>query len=275
MTDPTREKQLIQDILLRRYPELWMSTPDLSPLRGVMIEGYNGDVDIATTPETIWPNGGSYPWQTSSFTAFVESTSGADAAGSTGATQVRITGLDTNYELQTELLAMNGTAGVATVRTDWLRILLIETTLSGSGNENAGNITLKVTNTGGAVQAYMFGGSGLSNACVYTTPLGCTSFVVSNTMQLSGAAATTEVRANIYTRKIDEPWISLPGTSLGTAGVAHMTRDFKVLPYLPEKTDLDVRAFAASTDNTQVIYTLEILEIPNALLGAISTDGVS
>lgn len=132
--------------------------------------GYNADVDLAA-PETIWPVGGLYTPPTSASTLTIVSSStddDGDPAG-TGARNIFITGLDANRKFQQEVVVMDGTTNVVTTST-WLGINRVAVGSCGSGQANAGNITITAT-TGGATLAYVPAGEGVTQQCIYHVQL--------------------------------------------------------------------------------------------------------
>ena len=67
--------------------------------------------------ESIWEGSSLYPWPTDVQTLSVVSASANDASGGTGARTVEIQGLDTNWDVVTETITMNGVTPVVTTQT--------------------------------------------------------------------------------------------------------------------------------------------------------------
>jgi len=79
----------------------------------------------------------------------IKSSNVNDTAAGTGARQVRITYLNTSYELKTEDITLNGTTAVNTVATDIAFLEKMEVIVTGNqGGGNAGTISI-YTQTGG------------------------------------------------------------------------------------------------------------------------------
>ena len=129
--------------------------------------GYNPDVD--TVIETVWAAGGTYTPPTTASTLTLVSSAAADDEGSTGANRVYIEGIDANRKIQTETVQLDGTTPVVTTST-WLGINRCSVALAGSGQANAGNITITAT-TGGATLAYLPAGGSVTQQCIYHTQL--------------------------------------------------------------------------------------------------------
>ena len=78
----------------------------------------------------------------------VASSSANDSSGGTGAQQVTINYLDASFVQHSETLLLNGTTPVPTVNTNYLYIESIVVTQVGSGQINAGVISLYTSNAG-------------------------------------------------------------------------------------------------------------------------------
>jgi hypothetical protein len=80
------------------------------------------------------------------------SSNAADAAAGTGARTIRLVGLDANYRLQWEDLALNGQT-IAVSLLSYLRLFAAEVLTVGTGGSNAGDIHIVKTGTGGTYTA--------------------------------------------------------------------------------------------------------------------------
>lgn len=85
--------------------------------------------------------------------------------------------LDTNYNMQSETITMNGLTPVNTVATNIQRVLWIHTYTAGAGGVAAGNISL--TNIAGTVTyEYIVAGGNRSLSSHFTVPDGKTGFIL-------------------------------------------------------------------------------------------------
>ena len=208
--------------------------------------GANFDININTDPETIWSQGGLYPWATLA-TASVLTVVSTDAADTD---DIEIQGLDANYNLITENLTMTGLSPVTTVNS-FLRIFRVT---YNHQSVNAGAVTLSV---GAVVVAKVDAGLGQTLMCVYTIPAGYTGYLV----QLG---ATAQKAKDAQVRLLQRPLDS-------SFKIAHMAEVFagsySYAPKIPlkfaEKTDIDFIATEAETNNTRVTGTFEILLVSN------------
>ena len=106
----------------------------------------------------------------------VVSASAADDDGSTGATAVRVTYLDDNFNQYTQDVTMNGTTEVEMTEQNISFIQKAEVISSGTGLAAAGAITIADV-TGGGVHAIIDAGSKESGNCTWKVPAGHTGYV--------------------------------------------------------------------------------------------------
>ena len=102
--------------------------------------------------------------------------SAADDDGSTGATAVRVTYLDDNFNQYTQDVTMNGTTEVEMTEQTISFIQKAEVISSGTGLAAAGAITIADV-TGGGVHAIIDAGSKESGNCTWKVPAGHTGYV--------------------------------------------------------------------------------------------------
>ena len=106
----------------------------------------------------------------------VVSASAADDDGSTGATAVRVTYLDDNFNQYTQDVTMNGTTEVEMTEQNISFIQKAEVISSGTGLAAAGAITIADVTAGG-VHAVIDAGSKESGNCTWKIPAGHTGYV--------------------------------------------------------------------------------------------------
>jgi len=159
--------------------------------------GANFDIDTGSTPEDIWSAGGVYTFPTSASTLVVSSSSTQDNSGGTGATQIYIDGLASDYSQLTETVTLNGTTNVNTVGS-FLRVnrMFILGTV-GSNETNVGTIT--VTHTGTTISEIP-ANSGQTKQLIYTVPLGYTGFIKSGSFRVIDNQSGTFVEGLLQIR---------------------------------------------------------------------------
>lgn len=131
---------------------------------------------VASGTEEMWPVGASRVLPSAAGVATVVSSSDADdAVGGTGALALTVEGLDTNYKEVSESFTMDGQVNVVGT-VEFLRINRAFITSSGTGQTNAGNISVSV---GGDLQAYVEANEGQTHQTHYTVPFNKTLIVTS------------------------------------------------------------------------------------------------
>lgn len=223
--------------------------------------GFNGDVDTGSVPEEIWSAGGVYTFPTSASTLSIASSSAQDAVGGTGASQIYISGLASDYSDQGEFITLTGTTPVVTTLSYLRCNRSFITGAVGSNGTNVGTIT--ITHTGGAsVIAEIPANGGQTKQLIYTVPLGYTGFVKSGSFRVIDNQAGTFVEGKLQIR-----------TNLGTfAGGWRDVVDGDALvdsPYIldlieggasiGEGTDIRGRVISTSSNNSVVTARLNLI----------------
>jgi len=206
--------------------------------------------DINSTEETIWEHGGNYVFPTSAAVRYVSSSDANDTNGGTGANKVRVFGLDANYALIEEEVELAGQTQVAT-SLSYLRIYRAYVTLAGSGGTAAG--TVYVADSGasaGVPTGNVYANLGTSNQTllgVYTVPAGKTLYLddVNFTAAISQANANATIKFNIrdFGSNVFRT-IVITELQSGT-----YIDKFEYPQPIYEKTDIEVRAVATSSNN--------------------------
>jgi len=140
---------------------------------GKAIYKFGFNTAVGTSEETVWDAGGIYAYAGSAAVASVVSASTADDLTGTGAQKIKVEGLDANYKFQSVEVDMDGTNAVSTTET-WRRIYRAYVTQAGSGEVNAGNITIS---TDGTTRAQISADQGQTLMAVYTVPAGLTGYI--------------------------------------------------------------------------------------------------
>jgi hypothetical protein len=208
--------------------------------------GYNTDVDTGSQ-EIIASWGGTFQFITTGETIDVVSTSTDDVnTTGTGAHGVVIYGVDENWDEQTEVVFLNGTTTVTTT-SEWLGINRIAVYLSGSTQNNVGEINV-TANTSGYTMAQMPATQGTSQQCLFYVPQNhtfLTDWLLFNVLKTSGGSkpeldifgyvfsAVSNTRYEVYRGSMD---ISVINT-------------LEVNPHLPFAVgEKSILWFAAETD---------------------------
>ena len=204
--------------------------------------GFNPDID--GVEETIWSSGGNVPWPTAAFTAYIVSTSTADnGVTNTGAQTVQVEGLDADYNIKSVSVTLNGTSAVAISGT-WIRINRAYVTLSGTGGTAAG--TVSIQNQAATVTYADLALGNQTQMAAYTVPAGYTLYLDDVSFTAALGIQSKNVTAKFVLRKF--------GSNTFTTGVIQTLQSNELVtsfPYplaIPEKTDVECRAFSDTTN---------------------------
>jgi len=146
----------------------------------VEIFGYStsvGSTALGPTWEGLTLSGGAYAYPSSASQLTIVSTSSSD----TSALSIAVQGLDANYNLLSEVIALNGTNNVTTVNS-YLRINGLYCT----NGTNVGVITAKISST---IYAQINAGVGQTQMSIYTVPVGYTFYLAH--LQANGSIGFT------------------------------------------------------------------------------------
>ncbi len=231
--------------------------------KGVLQFGRNGDIDMGSTPEDVWEGSGIYVPPTVAMIHSMVSTSTDDAAAGTGARTVRIEGLDTSFLEITEDLTLNGTTAVSTTLA-YRRINFVRVETAGSGQVNAGDITLTMQNAPVTVTAHLETGRGQLTQAIYTVPAGTTGYMgrLYAIVNKSGVAASTASVTLFGRTGIDgsEPAIRNKFTAgLSRDGAGYISHDLTPPMVLDGPCDLFFRVEEVSANDTSVDAGFDIV----------------
>lgn len=231
--------------------------------------GENFDVDTGSTPEDIWTEGGTYNWMAVAQTVDVVSNSGTDDQAGTGAHEVTLSGLDSSWNAQTEVLALHPTDGTIAVTSasTWIRLDRMWVSASGSNDQNNGTLTA-TGNTSGVVHAAIHqnsttGSDGQSQMAVYTVPNGKTAYL--HKMYAAHERGGGNVVANVclWQRQdadtSDRTWRKVLPVGFHSAGSSPFELTYKAPAMFAGKTDLRMRAQYASSTNLDIMAGFDLI----------------
>lgn len=147
-----------------------LSTPQQNPLilpgQSLLLSGFNPDIDSATVPEDIWPQGGEVAFSDIAAVIDIVSTSALDTVAGTGARTISVIGVDANFDEIIEIVELNGLTPVATIQFYLFSNICILNSV-GALNVNQGLITFSINGNLGNVIAI---GKGQSQAAAAVFP---------------------------------------------------------------------------------------------------------
>lgn len=233
------------------------SSGEIRGLEAVNKFGSNLDIDTASAPETLWSTGGLYVFPTTSGSISVVSSSANDAAAGTGARTIVVEGLDENYREITETFTMDGINPVnSSIWNNWLRVYRTFVASAGTGEVNAGDITIT---RGALTVATIPTDLGQTQMAVFTIPEDKKGYIVSITGSLLRTGGNN-ISANVglYCRGNGVKRLRYEFT-VQTTGSTTFTKHFKSPIVVDEKTDLYLNALDVSANGVGVFGSFTVL----------------
>lgn len=165
--------------------------------------GENTDIDTGSVPEVIWANGGEFPFLDSGIPMDIESSDPNDALLGTGARKVKIIYYTTANIKQEVEVELNGTSQVP-IADDIKIITRASVSESGSGNINAGKLSMVDRATGTVVYQSIEIGEGQTLSAVQICPADTNGKIISHYATFSRVAVSFgAARLRLRLRKVD------------------------------------------------------------------------
>jgi len=205
------------------------------------IVGYDGTV--AATWGTVWELSTPYVYiATGGERITVKSNDGQDTMPGTGARELFVTGLDTNFDFISETIPMAGIIPVSSAYT-YERVLSARVTTVGTNGSNVGNITIRDTSDTTTV-GYIVVGEGSSRIPVFTVPRLHRATIIRWSFGEVSSAAT---HIALWAKPFGESWYIARYKVIKnqTESVA-----FDMPMVFEEKTDIELRALAIGGQGT-------------------------
>ena len=221
---------------------------------------------ITTGTEEMWSPGTPKVWPTSAGALSVVSSSTADdlAAGGTGAWTVTVQGLDSDLLEISESIDLDGQVAVPSVGTDWYRVNRAFVTTAGTGQVNAGNISISI---GGALQAYIEDLEGHAHQTHYTVPSNKTLVVTNYGIGIGRMSGSSDCQIASYIKpsSANAAWRAISDIYLYNGQVYSNSASATVVP-----PGTDIKQVVISTATTQAYglfngYLIENTRLPNNL----------
>ena len=254
-TDPNVIYEQVVQQMFGGWPRRLYDHTDLAIARGhtagyraLYKFGYNPDVN--GDEETVWAQGGNYPWIDSAVTMFVSSSSANDTNGGTGANTILIQGLDEDYNEIEETVVLNGQTQVAT-QFSYLRVYRAFVTLAGSSGTSGGTIYIGSSGaTGGVPNGTIYANLGLGNQtqiAAYTVPAGYTLYLddinfTAGISQAGKVATCSFVSRGVGSNVFRTRFINVLQSN-------QLITKFEYPQPFTEKTDLECRVRTDSSNN--------------------------
>ena len=214
--------------------------------------GFNQDVDSAAT-EVVASWGGAFQYLTSGETLTIASTSSdddGDPAGD-GARQLIIWGVDENWEIQIEIVTLNGTTNVVTA-SQWIGINRVSIYAAGDNQANAGTINVTATTSGYQI-AQIPTGLGTTEQAIFYVPANhqfLASWLYLNAIKSSGGGSPEITFTGIVYSAISNAKYEIFQDSFDTGIVEHVELNPAEPFVIGEKSILWFNAATSSNDTS-------------------------
>lgn len=217
-------------------------------------------LNVGSTVETIWPEGGLYKTPTVATIMTLSGLSANDTLLGTGIRRVLIVGLDVNYKWIYETVSLNGLTPVNTVN-EYLRINMMQAVECGSLETNDDTIYLGtgIVTAGKPAIVYSLIPNGTlshinkSMQGIITVPKGYTCYITSC---FAGVGAGKDFKIGVNTRLKEECWVRCGTLPLYENSV---NIPFSIMPNFPEKTDIMILGRETGATGVNVSGTLSLL----------------
>lgn len=241
-----------------------------------IVSKFGHNAVVSTTEEAIW-EGASADYTgfltTPSQISIVSTANIEDKITGAGARKVLIEGLDANLDAIQEEITMDGTTPVVSTASNWLRVLRVYVTESGtrgvtfpsSTGANVGTISVTSV-TGGLLMAVIQPQVGQTQMAIYTVPRGHTAHMMSLSVNVS-ASVNRGANIKVWQRQGADSAVPYAARRLVyfLDDVQSSTTDqFKYSVRFEEKTDIWVSAIRSSTQDAGVSARFDLLVRTNA-----------
>lgn len=213
------------------------------------IEKFGRNDTLSANVETVWDGSSIYTYLSSDSNIYVTSTDGDDNPSGNGARTVEVQGLDASYNLITEVVDVDDSASTNT----FIRVFRVIVNSVGSTGQAEGTISVRSASGGGGTLLAQItkvgtgGGASLGQTfmALYTVPAGKTGYITQWTVGAGGHNADTT--AILACREFGDGGFNAKDIMI-SAG-SQFSKNFVVPLQIPEKNDIEVRAWSSSTGN--------------------------
>ena len=237
----------------------WIIAADLNERVKRYQNGWNNpDIDSATTPETVWPEGGIVSFPSAAAATTIVSGSASDTAAGTGARTVLVEGLLAGYVANSETVTLNGTTPVA-LASNYLRINRITVQTAGSGQTNAGKLTVAV---GGTTANIVAVGKSISQSAFYTVAENYQKALITYIFYNASESGTGHIEIELV-KILNGVRTVIQQYGLDLSGTSFLDRNMHTRPLVLEpKTDIVVNVTASTVNNLTFngVWTLALFE---------------
>jgi hypothetical protein len=231
-------------------------------LNSYLIDKSGSTETLGTSPATmvtVWDEGGLYPWTTFTGSGAHIFVASANNDAKMQGVDITIEGLDSNYNLISEVVTMDAsdTTTVQETTTNFYRI--VKATVTGTNTNSIPNdydISFKYGSSGGTVVAKILATYGATQSCTYTIPAGYQGFILG----VNGSSGESdEITTMVWKRPFNSAWSQVKTFKFINGSFDHNMRTPLVFT---EKTDIEIRAYAL-VESSRIGTEFQLLLIPN------------
>lgn len=210
-----------------------LATTSSSSLSNIGVFKFGVNDSVQDVEQTVWEYGGIYTYPTTAVVMTVTSSAGAADNGC----EIAVNGLDENYNEVTEVLTLSG-AGTATTTTTFIRVF--RGYVAGS-QDTTGNVTI---GNGANVYSYVNTDNQTLQA-FYTIPAGYTAQLLQTDHTVSTEQNNKFGQIRIIVRRPNGVFRTQESFTIDNGSVS---RVYSTPIYIPEKSDIEVRAIASGSN---------------------------
>ena len=210
-----------------------LATTSSSSLFNIGVFKFGIHDSVQNVEQTVWEYGGIYTYPTTAVVMTVTSSAGAADNGC----EIAVNGLDENYNEVTEVLTLSG-AGTATTTTTFIRVF--RGYVAGS-QDTTGNVTI---GNGANVYSYVNADNQTLQA-FYTIPAGYTAQLLQTDHTISTEQNNKFGQIRIIVRRPNGVFRTQESFTIDNGSVSRL---YSTPIYIPEKSDIEVRAIASGAN---------------------------
>jgi len=210
-----------------------LATTSSSSLSNIGVFKFGIHDSVQNVEQTVWEYGGIYTYPTTAVVMTVTSSAGAADNGC----EIAVNGLDENYNEVTEVLTLSG-AGTATTTTTFIRVF--RGYVAGS-QDTTGNVTI---GNGANVYSYVNADNQTLQA-FYTIPAGYTAQLLQTDHTISTEQNNKFGQIRIIVRRPNGVFRTQESFTIDNGSVSRL---YSTPIYIPEKSDIEVRAIASGAN---------------------------
>jgi hypothetical protein len=224
----------------------------------ISLTGHVPNVDAAGPPQDLWEGDGEVVLPSVASAIEIVSSSAADTALGTGARTVRVSGLNAALLPISQVVPLNGVTPVL-LATAYRRINDVRVVTAGSGEKNAGRITVRVV--AGAEQSIIDTGDGVAHRAAYAVPAGFDAFITHASVGVLDQASIESAEVVVYTRDFVNggAWIKQAEFFVSSSGSSGGFGDSRYPRSVP--SGHDVRVTVIETGPTSTIAVTSNLQL--------------